>query len=228
MNIPNGLQTILISLGGIFCLYLGYRVFNKGAEKQFKLFSDLKGWKFKLANTAPGLFFAMLGAIILCSPVIVEGISILQKQAFINTYASKLIVDELHKRNEIILANKLNDNNCVAADRTERSPAADKIASKKSNSTEKAVVTADVLLVRKKPGTYYRVISSLKKGDIVTIKDTRGSWFRVSTDEFQDGWIHGQYAMPLEDLRTSKQDKSSLLLSSNHSAPIRVQNGTAE
>lgn len=228
MNISNGFETILISLGGIFCLYLGYRFFNTGAEKQFKLFSDLKGWKLKAANIAPGIFFAILGSIIICSPVIVQAISILQKQSFINTYATKLIIDELHKRNEIILAKKLNENKHVADYRPEESSTVDKLASKKSTSLEKAVVTSKMLLLRKEPGTHHRVIGSLKKGDIVTIKDTRGSWFRVSTDKFQDGWIHGEYATLLEDLRTSKQGKSSLLLSSTHSASMRGQNEAEE
>lgn len=228
MYTANGFETILISLGGIFCLYLGYRVFHTGAEKQFALFSDLKGWKCKIANAAPGIFFAILGSIIICSPVIVEGISILQKQAFINTYATKLIMDELQKRNEIILANKLNETKYVADDLTERSSTEDKLASQKSRSLEKAMVTSKILNLRKEPGTHYRVIGSLRKGDIVTIKDTRGSWLRVSTDEFHDGWIHGQYATLLEGHRTSKQGNSSLLLSSNQSAPVRGQKGEEE
>ena len=112
MGSPNGFETILISLSGIFCLYLGYRIFIMGSDRHFKLFADMKGWKFKIANIAPGIFFAILGSIILCSPVITNVISILQKQSFINTYATKLILDELRKRNEIILSNKLNKKRC--------------------------------------------------------------------------------------------------------------------
>ena len=228
MNLSNGFETILIPLGGIFCLYLGYRVFTTGAEKQFNLFSDLKGWKFKIANTAPGIFFAILGSVIICSPVIVGAISILQKQSFINTYATKLIIDELQKRNEIILANKLNESRYVADYRTERTPTVDKLTSQKSGPLEKAVVTTKMLNLRKEPGKHHSVIGSLKKGDIVTIKDTRGSWFRVSTDEFEDGWIHGQYATLLDNLSTAKQGNSSLLLSSNQSALMKGQNGAEE
>ena len=221
MSISNGFETILISLGGTLCLYLGYRVFITGAEQQFQLFSDLKGWKLKIANTAPGIFFALLGTIIICSPVIVDVISIIQKESFMNTYATKLILDELHKRNEIILANRLNESRYVVDHSAERSSNVDTLASRKSTPIEKATVTASVLLLREKPGTYYGVIGSLKKGDIVAIKEKRGSWYRVSTDEFQDGWIHGDYARPLQSLGASEQGKSSLFLSSNHSEPPR-------
>ena len=223
MSILNGFETILISLGGTFCLYLGYRVFITGAEQQFQLFSDLKGWKLKIANTAPGIFFALLGTIIICSPVIVDVISIIQKESFMNTYATKLILDELHKRNEIILANRLNETRYVVDYSAERSSNADTFASRKSRPIEKASVTASVLLLRKEPGTYQRVIGSLKKGDIVSIKDKRGSWYRVSTDEFQDGWIHGDYARLLQSLGASEKGRSSLFLSSNHSEPTRDQ-----
>jgi hypothetical protein len=228
MNISNGFETILISLGGTFCLYLGYRVFITGAEQQFQLFSDLKGWKLRIANTAPGIFFAILGTIIICSPVIVDVISIIQKESFMNTYATKLILEELQKRNEIILANRLNESRYVVDYSAERSSSVDTFASKKSTPIEKATVTASVLLLRKEPDTYHGVIGSLKKGDIVTIKDKRGSWYRVSTDEFQDGWIHGDYARPLQSLGASEQGKSSLFLSSNHSEAARGQKPTAE
>ena len=228
MSISNGFETILISLGGTLCLYLGYRVFITGAEQQFQLFSDLRGWKLKIANTAPGIFFAILGSIIICSPVIVDVISIIQKESFMNTYATKLILDELHKRNEILLANRLNESKYVVNRSAERSSNVDTFASRKSRPIEKATVTASVLLIRKEPGTYYGVIGSLKKGDIVAIKDKRGSWYRVSTDEFQDGWIHGDYARPLQSPGASEQGKSSLFLSSNHSEPTRDQEPAME
>ena len=228
MGVSNGFETILIALGGTLCLYLGYRVFITGAEQQFQIFSDLEGWKLKIANTAPGIFFAILGSIILCSPVIVDVISVIQKESFMNTYATKLILDELHKRNEILLANRLNESKYVVNRSAERSSNVDTFASRKSRPIEKATVTASVLLIRKEPGTYYGVIGSLKKGDIVAIKDKRGSWYRVSTDEFQDGWIHGDYARPLQSPGASEQGKSSLFLSSNHSEPTRDQEPAME
>ncbi|MGD8987638.1 MAG: SH3 domain-containing protein, partial [Syntrophobacterales bacterium] len=184
------------SLGGIFCLYLGYRIFIKGTERQFNLFSDLKGWKFKLANTAPGIFFAILGAIILCSPIIVNAISIMQKQSFINSYSTKLILDELRKRNESTSASKLNKKASVSDSLVESSSTETDNNHKPLN---KAIVTTNELHLRAKPGTYHRIIGSLNKGDLVIIKDTKGEWHRVSTAEFEDGWVHGEYVRVLEN-----------------------------
>ena len=86
-------EVLFIALGGTVCIYLGYRLLTIGANQPFDIFSDLKGWRLRIANLAPGLFFAVLGSIVLCSPVIVSAISILQKETFINKYATKLILD---------------------------------------------------------------------------------------------------------------------------------------
>ncbi len=228
MALSNGLETVFISLGGIFCLYLGYRIFIKGTDRQFYLFSDLEGWKFKVANTAPGIFFAILGSIILCSPVIVNVISIMQKQSFINTYATKLILDELRSRNEIILASKLNEKVYVSDSLTASASSADKLTPKTHKPANKAIVTGNELRLRTKPGKYYRIIGSLNKGDIVTIKDTKGSWFRVSTAEFGNGWVHREYVRTLKSVSGKEQRKSSLVLNSNPSALIGAQTSTIE
>ena len=205
MVFSNGFETVLVCLGGIFCLYLGYRIFIQGTDHQFELFSDLKGWKFKIANTAPGIFFAILGSIILCSPLIVDVISIMQKKSFINTYATKLIMDELRSRNEIILANKLNEKVYVSDPLAASAASADKRTPRNTNPISRAIVTAKKLRLRAKPGAYYRIIGSLKKGDIVIIKDTQGSWFHVSTDEFEDGWVHSEYVKTLGSLSGKEQ-----------------------
>lgn len=223
MVLSNGLATVFVSLGGIFCLYLGYRTFIKGTDRQFNLFSDLKGWKFKVANTAPGIFLAILGSIILCSPVIANVISILQKQSFINAYATKLILDELRSRNKIILASKLNEKVYVADSLTANASPVDKLTPRNPKAADKAIVTANELRLRAKPGTFYRIIGSLNKGDIVTIKDTKGSWFRVSTAEFEDAWVHRGYVKALESISGKEQRKSSLVLNSSLPAPIRAQ-----
>jgi hypothetical protein len=193
------------SLGGIFCLYLGYRIFIKGTDRQFYLFSDLEGWKFKVANTAPGIFFAILGSIILCSPVIVNVVLMMQNQTFINSYATKLILDELRSKNEIILASKLNEKVFVSDSLTASASSTDQLTPKNPKATNNAIVTGNVLRLRAKPGTYHRVIGSLNKGDIVTIKDTRGSWFRVSTAAFENGWVHKEYVRPLKNMSGKEQ-----------------------
>jgi hypothetical protein len=227
MVLSNGLETVFVSLGGIFCLYLGYRIFVRGTDRQFNLFSDLKGWKFKVANTAPGIFLAILGSIILCSPIIVNVISIIQKQSFINSYATKLILDELRSRNEIILASKLNEKVDVSDSLTVSASSADKLTPRNPKPANKAIVTGNELRLREKPGTFYRIIGSLNKGDIVTIKDTKGSWFRVSTAEFEDGWVHREYVRALESVSGKELRKSSLVLNSNPSAPMGAQTSTS-
>lgn len=208
MALSNGLETVFISLGGIFCLYLGYRIFIKGTDRQFYLFSDLEGWKFKVANTAPGIFFAILGSIILCSPVIVNVILIMQNQTFVNSYATKLILDELRSKNEIILASKLNEKVSVSDSSIAGASSADRLTPKNPKPANKAIVTGNVLRLRAKPGTYYRIIGSLNKGDIVTIKDTKGSWFRVSTAEFGNGWVHREYVRTLKSVSEKEQRKA--------------------
>ena len=228
MVLSNGFETVFVSLGGIFCLYLAYRIFIQGTDRPFNLFSDLKGWKFKVANTAPGIFLAILGSIILCSPVIVNVISVIQKQSFINAYATKLILDELRSRNEIILASKLNEKVCVSDSLTASASSADKVTPRNPTPANKAIVTGNELRVRSKPGTFYQIIGSLNKGDIVTIKDTKGSWFRVSTVEFEDGWVHREYVRALESESGKEQRKSSLVLNSNASATIGAQTSTTD
>jgi hypothetical protein len=210
MALSNGLETVFISLGGIFCLYLGYRIFIKGTDRQFYLFSDLEGWKFKVANTAPGIFFAILGSIILCAPVIVNVILIMQNQTFVNSYATKLILEELRSKNDIILASRLNEKVSVSDSLTASASSTYQLTPKNPKAANKAIVTGNVLRLRAKPGTYHRVIGSLNKGDIVTIQDTRGSWFRVSTAAFEDGWVHKEYIRALKSMSGKEQPRDKL------------------
>lgn len=50
-------------------------------------------------------------------------------------------------------------------------------------------VTASKLNVRSGPGTRFNVIGSLKRGDVVKIEATSGSWSRIDSD----GWVHNGY-----------------------------------
>ncbi|MGI9569700.1 MAG: SH3 domain-containing protein, partial [Desulfobulbia bacterium] len=158
----------------------------------------------------------------------VNVMSIMQKQSFINTYATKLILDELRSRNEIILASKLNEKVYVSDPSTASASSVDKLTPKNPKPANKAIVTGKKLRLRAKPGKYYRIIGSLNKGDIVTIKDTKGSWFRVSTAAFEDGWVHRGYVRALESVSGKEQRKSSLVLNSNPSAPFGAQTSTIE
>ncbi len=53
--------------GGIFSIFLGYRLFIHGVSGKFKFKSDLRGLKADLVSASPGLFFALLGAFIVWS-----------------------------------------------------------------------------------------------------------------------------------------------------------------
>lgn len=54
-------------------------------------------------------------------------------------------------------------------------------------------VTTGALNVRSGPGTNYRVIAVLEKGDIVTRIGQSGKWFKVSTSNGADAWVSSKY-----------------------------------
>ena len=208
-------EVLFISLGGILCIYLGYRLLTIGANQQFDIFSDLKGWRFRTANLAPGVFFAVLGSVVLCSPVITSAISILQKETFINKYATKLILDELVKKNEKIRSCELENDVSLKEARSKLSPAPDDSSPTKLKESNKAVVTSQRLRLRKKPGINHQIVGVLRRGEVITVKETRGVWLRISTNENADGWVHGNYVRRQQGTETAELNKTALLLSSN-------------
>jgi uncharacterized protein YgiM (DUF1202 family) len=208
-------EVLFISLGGMLCIYLGYRLLTIGANQPFDIFSDLKGWRFRTANLAPGLFFAVLGSIVLCSPVITSAIAILQKETFINKYATKLILDELVEKNKKMRSYQLENDVSLKEARSKLSPAPDDSSPTKLGESNKAVVTSQRLRLRKKPGTSHQIIGVLHKGDVITVKETRGVWLRISTNEITDGWVHGNYVRRQQGTETAALNETALLLSSN-------------
>ena len=208
-------EVLFIALGGTLCIYLGYRLLTIGANQPFDIFSDLKGWRYRTANVAPGLFFAVLGAVVLCSPVIVSAISILQKETFINKYATKLILDELVEKNKKMRSYQLVNDVSLNEARRNISPAPDDSSPKKLSKSNKAVVTSQRLRLRKKPGLNHQIIGVLRKGDVITVRETRGAWLRISTDESADGWVHGNYVRLQRGTETAGLNENALLLSSN-------------
>jgi len=208
-------EVLFVALGGILCIYLGYRLLTIGANQQFDIFSDLKGWRFRTANLAPGVFFAVLGSVVLCSPVITSAISILQKETFINKYATKLILDELVEKNKKIRSYQLENDVSLKEARSKLSPAPDDSSPTKLKGSNKAVVTSKRLRLRKKPGINHQIVGVLHKGDVITVKETRGVWLRISTNENADGWVHGNYVRRQQGTETAELNKTALLLSSN-------------
>ena len=210
-----GLEVIFISLGGMLSIYLGYRLLVTGANQPFKIFSDLIGWRFRVANLGPGVFFAVLGALILCSSVTANIVAILQKESFVNTYATKLILDELNKSNQIILSQRLEkgvpaaESTSKVTSTTSHSPAA------KLRQFNKAMVVSNGLHLRKEPGTSHQIVGSLRSGDLVTVKESRGLWLRVSSDEFSDGWVYGKYVKRLKRSGTKDSTETAFVKRSN-------------
>jgi uncharacterized protein YgiM (DUF1202 family) len=207
-------EVLFISLGGILCIYLGYRLITIGANQPFDIFSDLKGWRFKTANLAPGVFFAVLGSVVLCSPVITSAISILQKETFINKYATKLILDELVEKNKKIRSYQLENDVSLKEARSKLSPAPDDSSPTKLKESNKAVVTSQRLRLRKEPGINHQIVGVLRRGEVITVKETRGVWLRISTNENADGWVHGNYVRRQQGTETAESNETALLLSS--------------
>ncbi len=204
-------EVLFISLGGMLCIYLGYCLLTIGANQPFDIFSDLKGWRFRTANLAPGVFFAVLGSVVLCSPVITSALSILQKETFINKYATKLILDELVEKNKKLRSYQLENDVSLKEARSKLSPAPVESSPTKLEESNKAVVTSQRLRLRKKPGINHQIVGVLYKGDVITVKETRGVWLRISTNEITDGWVHGNYVRRQEGTETADSNKTALL-----------------
>jgi len=68
----NGIAA-LAACGGIFCIYLGYRLFTKGINKgPGKMTGSAKWIKFALTGAGPGLFFMAFGAFILLVALLIS------------------------------------------------------------------------------------------------------------------------------------------------------------
>ncbi len=198
---------LYVSLGGILCIYLGYRLFIIGTNQPFRIFSDLQGWKFKAAIISPGIFLGLLGSLILCSPVITNIISIFQSEQFINSYATKIILEELRKKNKIILSYNLDNNARITSYLNDNLGEKQNIVPKTSKKLDIATVTCNVLRLRKRPSIHHQVIGYLRKGNVIIIKEEKGLWLRVSTDDYTDGWVHRHYVKRLDRPETKEQAK---------------------
>jgi hypothetical protein len=59
------IERLVVVVGGILSLYLGYALFVKGVSGKASLKVEYDKSKLQLANAAPGIFFGLLGAFIL-------------------------------------------------------------------------------------------------------------------------------------------------------------------
>jgi hypothetical protein len=65
LNKLRSVQKIGAILGGIYCLYLGHDLLLKGVTGEFDFSFGFQGAKGRLASVSPGLFFVLIGAIII-------------------------------------------------------------------------------------------------------------------------------------------------------------------
>jgi uncharacterized protein YgiM (DUF1202 family) len=72
-------------------------------------------------------------------------------------------------------------------------------------------VTSQQLHLRKKPGINHQIVGVLHKGDVITVKETRGVWLRISTNEITDGWVHGNYVRRQQGTETAELNETALL-----------------
>ena len=65
--------------------------------------------------------------------------------------------------------------------------------SSSSNTGKTGTVTTDVLNVRSGAGTKYSKISSLRKGDKITIQETKNGWHKFKMSNGKTGWVSSEY-----------------------------------
>ncbi len=61
-----------------------------------------------------------------------------------------------------------------------------------------AIVDATFLRVRSGPGTDYKIISKVDKGDKYTVLKTDNQWHKISLKDGNEGWVSGDYLKILE------------------------------
>ncbi|PZD94461.1 cell wall hydrolase [Paenibacillus sambharensis] len=62
-----------------------------------------------------------------------------------------------------------------------------------STSRTNATVTADTLRVRSGPGLGYRVVTGVKKGDLLIVLESREGWLKIRTEAKEEGWVSADY-----------------------------------
>ncbi|MGN1032591.1 MAG: SH3 domain-containing protein [Intestinibacter sp.] len=80
-------------------------------------------------------------------------------------------------------------------------------------SCEKGTVTASSLNVRSGASTSYKKIGSLKKGNTVTIYDTKNGWYKIKYNG-KNGWVSKQYVSTKTASSTTKTEKGTVTANS--------------
>jgi hypothetical protein len=65
--------------------------------------------------------------------------------------------------------------------------------SKKSAANLRGTVRTRSVRLRKGPGTHFAVISKLRYGEGISVKEQKGPWLRISASQSPDGWVYRHY-----------------------------------
>lgn len=199
INSFSWLEDIVIALGGVLCIYFGYRLFVLGASQTFELFSHLKGWKSKIASLAPGSFLIISGLTIFLSLVTTRVVTIIQHESLRQAYTTKLILDELRKMKDTSLNKEVREDTTSVKASEKLSSSRSHFSSNSLTRTSKAIVIPKRLNLRKAPGANHPIVGTLRQGDIILIGKVRGAWLQVLTAGNTPGWVHGDYVNRVED-----------------------------
>jgi hypothetical protein len=193
------LEDTVIALGGVLCIYFGYRLFVLGASQTFKLFSHLKGWKSKIASLAPGSLLIISGLTIFLSLVTTRVIAIIQHESVRQAYTTKLILDELRKMKDITSSKDVKKDITSLESSKKLSSRATYFSSNSLTGASKAVVIPKRLNIRKAPSANHPVVGTLRQGDIILTGKARGAWLQVLKVGDTPGWVHGDYVNRLKE-----------------------------
>ncbi|MCF2945718.1 N-acetylmuramoyl-L-alanine amidase [Paenibacillus tarimensis] len=61
------------------------------------------------------------------------------------------------------------------------------------SSRTSATVTANTLRVRSGPGLGYRVVTGVKKGDLLIVLESRDGWLKIRTGADEEGWVAADF-----------------------------------
>jgi N-acetylmuramoyl-L-alanine amidase len=66
------------------------------------------------------------------------------------------------------------------------------------NYERNVAVNVDILRLRGGPGTEYDILDRLVRGTVLTVSDSQDEWLSVTAPDNKNGWVHGDYVVPVE------------------------------
>lgn len=86
------------------------------------------------------------------------------------------------------------------------------------------VVNATTLNIRSGPGTSYNVIAKLKKGDSVSILESKNGWHKINISGNKTGWVSGDYIKISENVENSNDNSTSIVTNETGTVTATVLN----